>query len=101
MPATTVLASRPAEVLESAEAFKEVDGEYKLAGTLTVFREDDNTYHARSKARYSSPSEVKVEHLTEVGVETNITITSIRFSLAIKFDIYLEPIEKVYILLRI
>jgi hypothetical protein len=67
MPATTVLASRPAEAPETAEAFKEVDGEYKFAGTLIVFREDDNTYYAHSKAHYSSPSKVKVEHLTEVA----------------------------------
>ena len=35
-----------------------------------------------------------------LGIEANITVTSIRFNLAIKLDIYLELIEKAYILLR-
>ena len=37
----------------------------------------------------------------ELGVEADIAITSIRFSPVIKLDIYLELIEKAYILLRI
>ena len=37
----------------------------------------------------------------EVDAEDNITITSIRFKLAVKSNIYLELTEKVYILLRI
>ena len=36
-----------------------------------------------------------------LGVEADITITSIIFNLVIKLDIYLEFIEKAYILLRI
>ena len=36
-----------------------------------------------------------------LGVKANIAITSIRFNPAIKLDIYLELIEKAYILLRI
>ena len=36
-----------------------------------------------------------------LGVEANIAIISIRFNPAIKSDIYLEFIEKAYILLRI
>ena len=37
----------------------------------------------------------------KLGVEANITITSIKFNLAIKLNIYLKLIEKTYILLRI
>jgi len=37
----------------------------------------------------------------EVGAENNITIASIRFKLAVELNIYLELIEKAYILLRI
>jgi hypothetical protein len=36
-----------------------------------------------------------------LGAKANITITSVRFKLAIKSDIYLELIEKACILLRI
>jgi hypothetical protein len=38
---------------------------------------------------------------TRLGVKANITITGIRFNLAIKLDIYLELTEKAYILLKI
>ena len=37
----------------------------------------------------------------ELSVEADITITNIRFNLAIKLNIYLELIEKAYILLMI
>ena len=37
----------------------------------------------------------------EVGAEDDITITSIRFKLAVELNIYLELIEKARILLRI
>jgi hypothetical protein len=36
-----------------------------------------------------------------LGIKADITITSIRFNSVIKSDIYLELIEKAYILLRI
>ena len=36
-----------------------------------------------------------------LGTEANIIITSIRFNLVIKLNIYLKFIEKAYILLRI
>ena len=36
-----------------------------------------------------------------LGAEANIAVASIRFNLVIKLDIYLELIEKAYILLRI
>jgi hypothetical protein len=36
-----------------------------------------------------------------LGAEADITVTSIRFNPAIKLNIYLELIEKAYILLRI
>jgi hypothetical protein len=37
----------------------------------------------------------------QLGVEADIAVTSVRFNPAIKLDIYLELIEKAYILLRI
>ena len=43
---------------------------------------------------------VTVEVGTEADVE-DITITSVRFKLAVELNIYLELIKKVYILLRI
>ena len=36
-----------------------------------------------------------------LNIKANIAITSIRFNLVIKLNIYLEFIEKAYILLRI
>ena len=36
-----------------------------------------------------------------LGIEANIAIAGVRFNLVIKLDIYLELIEKAYILLRI
>ena len=36
-----------------------------------------------------------------LNIEANITVTSVRFNPAIKLNIYLELIEKAYILLRI
>ena len=38
---------------------------------------------------------------TGLGTKANITITSIRFNLAIKLNIYTGLIEKAYILLKI
>jgi len=37
----------------------------------------------------------------EVDVENDITVANVRFKLAVELNIYLELIEKVYILLRI
>ena len=45
------------------EAFEEVDGSFKFTGTLIVYRAGKNMRHAVSKARYVSPSEVRVEYL--------------------------------------
>ena len=42
-----------------------------------------------------------VEVGTRLGAEADIAVTGVRFNLAIKLDIYLELIEKAYILLRI
>jgi len=36
-----------------------------------------------------------------LGIKADITVTSIRFNLVIKLDIYTELIKKAYILLRI
>ncbi|KAL2177742.1 uncharacterized protein P884DRAFT_18555 [Thermothelomyces heterothallicus CBS 202.75] len=51
------------DVLEMNEAFEEVDGSFEFTGTLLVYKAGGDLHHAVSKARYSSPSEVKVEHL--------------------------------------
>jgi serine/threonine protein kinase len=51
------------DVLEINEVFEEVEGSFKFTGTLVVYRDGRDLYHTVSKARYSSPSEVKVEHL--------------------------------------
>jgi len=55
------------DVLEMNEAFEEVNGLFGFAGTLVVYQADGEVYHAVSKARYSSPSEVKAEHLKNVA----------------------------------
>ena len=66
MPSTAfALPSEDLDVLEMNEAFEEVDGCFKLMGTLIVYRAGNNLYHAVSKARYSSPSDVRPEHLTD------------------------------------
>jgi len=44
---------------------------------------------------------VGVEVGVEVNAEDDITITSIRFKLAVELNIYLKLIKKVHILLRI
>ena len=44
---------------------------------------------------------LNIERDVGLGTEADITITSVRFNPAIKSDIYLELIEKAYILLRI
>ena len=46
-------------------------------------------------------AEVGAEVGTEVDAEDDIAVAGIRFKLAIESNIYLELIEKVYILLRI
>ena len=43
---------------------------------------------------------VTIEVAAEVAVE-DITVAGVRFKLAVELNIYLELIEKVYILLRI
>lgn len=52
-------------VLEMNEAYEEVDGSFEFTMTLIVYQTaGGDLYHAVSKARYSSPSDVKVEHLS-------------------------------------
>ncbi|KAL2128420.1 hypothetical protein VTI74DRAFT_9206 [Chaetomium olivicolor] len=51
------------DVLEMNEAFEEVDGSFMFTGTLIVYKTGGDLHHAVSEARYSSPSEVKLEHL--------------------------------------
>lgn len=45
------------------EAFEEVDGSFECTGTLVVYETGDSLHHALSRARHSSPLEVKLEHL--------------------------------------
>ena len=54
MPSTTPLLKQHVDVLEMNEAFEEVDGCFKFAGTLVVYRADGDVHHAVSKIRYSS-----------------------------------------------
>jgi hypothetical protein len=56
--------ARPIEVLEMNEAYDEVDDCFIFAGTLVVYRTGVELHHAVSRARHSSPSETKVEHLS-------------------------------------
>lgn len=47
------------------EAVEEVDGSFNFAGTLVVYTTTGGDFHhAISKICYSSPSEVKLEHVT-------------------------------------
>ncbi|KAK0655486.1 hypothetical protein B0T16DRAFT_424306 [Cercophora newfieldiana] len=67
---------RHVDVLEMNEAFEEeVNGLFGFAGTLVVYQADGKVYHAVSKARCSSPSEVKAEHLKNV---VNIPVSAYR-----------------------
>lgn len=52
------------KVLEMNEAYEEIDGSFRFTTTLVVYKTGGNLYHAVSEARYSSPSEVKVDHLS-------------------------------------
>ncbi len=54
------------DVLENHEAFEEVDGRFQFTGTLVVYRANNDIYHAVSKARYRSSSEIRAGHLTKV-----------------------------------
>lgn len=51
------------DVLEMNESFEEIDGCFKFAATLLVYRTNNEVHHAVLKARYSSPSDVIAEHL--------------------------------------
>jgi serine/threonine protein kinase len=53
------------EVLESSETFEEVDGVYRYAGTLVVYRADNNLYHGRMKSR-SSLTKIRIEDVTNI-----------------------------------
>ncbi|KJZ72053.1 hypothetical protein HIM_08508 [Hirsutella minnesotensis 3608] len=52
------------DVIETNEAFEEVDGRFQFTGTLVVYRAGNDVYHAISNARYSAPSEIRSEHLS-------------------------------------
>lgn len=60
----TALHNERVDVLEMNEAYDEVDGHFQFTGTLVVYRRTNDVYHAVSKARYSSSSDVRAGHLT-------------------------------------
>ncbi|RCI07917.1 hypothetical protein L249_5886 [Ophiocordyceps polyrhachis-furcata BCC 54312] len=51
------------DVIETNEAFEEIDGIFQFTATLVVYQRGNNVYHAVSKARYSAPTEILGEHL--------------------------------------
>ncbi|TID24094.1 Mitogen-activated protein kinase 8 [Venturia nashicola] len=57
--------SQQYKILETSEAFEEVDGVYKFAGTLVVYLADKNLYHGSMKGRLSY-SNIRIEDLTNV-----------------------------------
>jgi serine/threonine protein kinase len=59
------------DVLEKGECFEELDGEYKYAHTLVVYRVGDDIYHAITKSRFRFTAEVKVEGLSNVVLIPN------------------------------
>lgn len=62
-PANASLATR-LEVLDTREAYEEDGGEYKFAGTLVVYRDGGDVYHAISKARGMASPELIMELVT-------------------------------------
>lgn len=55
----------PLDVLEMREGYEAAaNGAFDFSGTLVVYRADDGLHHAVSKSRYSSPSEVHLDHLS-------------------------------------
>ncbi|KAK1584997.1 uncharacterized protein LY79DRAFT_519635 [Colletotrichum navitas] len=59
-----VLPTTCVEILDTTEAFKEDDGEYKFAGTLIVYRDSKDIYHGVSKDRGLVASELSISQLT-------------------------------------
>lgn len=62
MLSTTPLPNQHVDVREVNEAFEEVEGCFKFTHTLIVYQNGRDLHHAVSKARYSSPSEIRTEH---------------------------------------
>lgn len=52
------------EVLQTSEAYEEDGGEYKFAGTVVVYRDGGDVYHAVSKARMTASTEHILELIT-------------------------------------
>ncbi|RDA83126.1 hypothetical protein CP532_2729 [Ophiocordyceps camponoti-leonardi (nom. inval.)] len=51
------------DVIETNEAFEEIDGIFQFTATLVVYQRGDDMYHAASKVRYSAASEILGEDL--------------------------------------
>lgn len=47
------------EVIEHGESYEEIDGDFKFAGTLVVYREGGKIYHAVTELRCQSAADVK------------------------------------------
>ena len=54
------------EVLDRGESFEQMNGGFKYAHTLIVYRVGDYVYYAMTKSRCRSAAEVKVEELSNV-----------------------------------
>lgn len=52
-------------ILDKKEVHKEIGGEFKFAGTLVVYQQGNDIYHALSTARSSALVEPITEHLTD------------------------------------
>lgn len=53
-------------MLERGESYKEINGDFKYAHTLIVYRVGDDVYHAITKSRGRFAAEVKLEELSNV-----------------------------------
>jgi len=54
------------EVLERGESFEEINGDFRYAHTLIVYRVGGDVYHAITKSRCRFAAEVKLEELSNV-----------------------------------
>lgn len=94
-PANTSLATR-LEVLDTEEAYEEDGGEYKFAGTLVVYRDGRDVYHATSKARGTASSELTMQLVTSkipiptVACRPRFPLTSTRAPDPLPFNIYVK-----------
>ncbi|KAJ6012122.1 hypothetical protein N7522_002477 [Penicillium canescens] len=73
------------DVLEMNETYEDSDNGFYFAGTLMVYRMNGNLYHAKLKARYSSPSNVNtndLENIIQIPISAYNPTFSAEFTLA-------------------